>query len=758
MKKLISVLLCVCMLFGADLALAASAADVTEVNARLYAFYGDNMVFEQNEKTTLAGVASPGASVECRLADKSGAVVATGKTVSSPDSTFEVGFDAPSGGFDEYEIVILENGREFARLKGILFGEVWLASGQSNMQYSLDCCSTWDKEVEKGFADKSIRFMYGPDFPDIYEKGVTDIPDSGAEDYYGCEWIRGDSRQVAKVSAVAYYFAEELFSRLNVPVGVLCVYLGGSPIRSWISRQTLESSDEAISILKEHKQYVPSKKWNPSKQTYSDLGSNYNVKIYPLRRFRISGLVWYQGETDLLTNYTYGQYGTMFDLLQEEYTKTFSHTSGGLPIVYTQLACYNYRTDDRDLQSMNAEYADIRASSPDTRAVTSISDVPLDFVLEWGSIHPSVKEPVGTRLGYAAAGLVYGKNDTFSAPYFKSVASDGKYMYVTLSDVGDGIVSDSEVLYDFAVCGADGVYYPAHAQIVSADTVRVYSDRISEPRSVTYAFSQVNNRATLFSSKNGQKIMPVSPFVTDRSISKFYYSAVPWTDCDTEKQFRTGSREQFVGWYDLWSADGCAYDVSRDSAYAGTGGLHVTSDSAEFSLKQTLVFDIDDESISKGKPIKFNEASRKWIHYGALRFAVRNNGAEDITFGGAKITLADKIWAYPEVNGSGRCETVIPADGEWHTVELNFNRLYLYGNTLSIPMTSIVLDEVRELEIKFDNRNGSAAELDVDEFEFTPASYEKSATRASLLVRLKDTVSRLVEYFSRLFSSACSAE
>lgn len=749
MKKLISLLLSVCMIIGTGLLSSASERGASDTETKLYSFYADNMIFKQNEIATLSGTANAGSDIECRLLDKNLNVVASGSAKASPDSTFEVEFAAPDGSFDEYEIAVSADGEEFARLKGVLFGELWLASGQSNMQYSLDCCSTWSKEVDKGYTSKYIRFMYGPDFPDLYEKGSVNIPDCGQDDYYGCEWIKGDSADVAKVSAVAYYFAEELFSRLNVPIGVLCVYLGGSPIRSWISRQTLESSADAMSILKEHKQYISSKKWNPTKQTYSDIGSNYNVKIYPLRRFRLSGMVWYQGETDLLTNYTYGQYGTMFDLMQDEYTRTFSYSSGKLPIVFTQLACYNYRTDKRDLQSFNAEYADIQKKSADTRAVTSISDVPLDFVLDWGSIHPSVKEPVGKRLGYSAAGLVYNKNNTYTAPYYESVTTDGKYMYVKLTNVGDALVSDSDVLHDFAICGADGVYYSANAEIVSKDTVMVYNDNIEQPKSVTYAFSQVNNRASLYSSVDGEKIMPVSPFVTDRSVSKFYYTDSPWMDCEQEKQFRTGSREQFVGYYDLFDTNNCEYTLSSDSAYGGEYGLNVIADSDSFSLKETFVFDIDDETISKGKPIKFNEASRKWASYGAIRFAVRNNGEDDVTFKGAKILLKKSIWAYPEVNGSRRCEITVPADGEWHIVELNLNRLYLYGGTVCMPLPSIILDEVRELEIKFDTQSVSCANLDIDEFEFTPKAYVKSENRANIFIRISDTFKRVINYLKK---------
>lgn len=749
-KKILGFLLANLMLFDV-MPIGAFALDGTAVQPSLYAFYGDGMLFQQKQEAILAGIGPAGAAIECRLIDENGVTVANGSAECSPDGQFEVGFTAPEGGFNEYKISVLANGKEFAQLKDVVFGELWLASGQSNMQFSLNCTPSWENVKKNGYGSKWIRFLHGPDFPAIKGQESGYIPNQGQDDYLGCRWVSASDPKVGDISGVGYFFAEELFKKINMPVGVLAVYLGGSPIRSWISRQTLESSPDAMKILKRHEEYVPSAKWDPKNQNYTDLASNYNAKIYPLRHFRPTGVVWYQGETELLCNYTYGEYSTMFDLLQKDFTHTFSHSNGDIPIVYTQLACYNYRTDKRDMQSLNAEFAEICSKSPETRAVTSIYDVSLDFELDWGSIHPSVKEPVGRRLGYSAAGLVYDKCDTFSAAYLKDVRIDGSDVYITLDNVGDGLVSTSKVLYDFAVCSSDGVYYPAEAEIVSADTIRVRNSNISKPKSVTYAFSQVNSRASLWSTENGEKVMPVSPFVTDRAVSKVYYADTPWTDCEQEKQYRTGSRDQFVGFFDLWETNGCSYEIRQESAFKGIGGLNISAENRRFSIKETFIFDIADENISQGKPIKFNETSRKWNKYGALRFAVKNKGNKDISFSGARIKTLNGMWVSPEVNGSGRVKCTVPADGEWHIIELDLNKLFLNGNTLSLVMTNIILNEVYELEVCFEGDENEKAVIDVDAFEFTRKAEHHSSLISNIPVRIRDFMSLIHDLILNIF-------
>lgn len=749
-KKILGFLLANLMLFDI-MPISVFASDGAIIQPSLYAFYGDGMLFQQKQEAVIAGIGSAGTEIECSLIDENGVTVANGASKCSSDGKFEVGFTAPEGGFKEYRISVLADGKEFAQLKDVVFGELWLASGQSNMQFSLNYTPSWEIVKKNGYGSKWIRFLYGPDFPAIKGQGDGYIPNQGQDDYLGCRWLRASEPDVGIISGVGYFFAEELFEKINMPVGVLAVYLGGSPIRSWISRQTLESSPEAMKILKRHKEYVSSKKWDPQNQNYNDLASNYNAKIYPIRHFRPAGVVWYQGETELLCNYTYGEYSAMFELLQKEFTHTFSHSDGDIPIVYTQLACYNYRSDKRDMQSLNAEFADICAESPETRAVTSIYDVPLDFELEMGSIHPSVKEPVGRRLGYSAAGLVYGKCGTFSAAYLKDVRIDGSDVFITLDNVGDGLVSTSKVLYDFAVCSSDGVYYPAEAEIVSADTIRVRNSNISKPKSVTYAFSQVNSRASLWSTENGEKVMPVSPFVTDRTVSKLYYADTPWADCEQEKQYRTGSRDQFVGFFDLWETNGCSYEIREESAFKGTGGLNISAENRQFSIKETFVFDIDDESISHGKPIKFNETSRKWNKYGALKFAVKNNGDKDISFNGAKIKILNGLCFSPEVNGSGEVKCTVPADGEWHIIELDLNKLFLNGNPRSLVMTNVILDEVYEFEVCFEGDENENAVIDVDAFEFTDKAERHSSFVSGILMRIKKLVSLIREFILNIF-------
>ncbi len=215
-------------------------------------------------------------------------------------------------------------------------------------------------------------------------------------------------------------------------------------------------------------------------------------------------------------------YSDSFSLLQKSYTELFSCKNGLLPIVYTQLVSYNYG-DNNYFLNRNIAFTDMQKEEKDSRAVVSVYDIPITYLKEVGYIHPESKKEVGERMTAAALGLVYGKSDTYTTATPKKTEIIDSNIYVTFENIGDTLTSNGEVLEGFAICGADGIYVKANAEIINKDTVRIWSDSVKEPKSATYAYYLTNGNANLYSSLNGKALFPVCPFVTDKAIGTHYW-------------------------------------------------------------------------------------------------------------------------------------------------------------------------------------------------------------------------------------------
>lgn len=174
------------------------------------------------------------------------------------------------------------------------------------------------------------------------------------------------------------------------------------------------------------------------------MSDNFNKKIAPMKNFRLSGMLWYQGETEIILGSSYGEYSKQLDLLQRSYSELFGY-EGALPLVYTQLAAYGYANDFR-LQQFNMELAEFQNEAPDSRALISIYDIPLTYDANAGAIHPLVWDSAGERMAFYAEGLVYGKHDCYTAAAVDDFETADSAIYVTLKNTGDGSTSDGKTI------------------------------------------------------------------------------------------------------------------------------------------------------------------------------------------------------------------------------------------------------------------------------------------------------------------------
>lgn len=681
-------------------------------DAALYTTYGDSMLFQQNEEAIFAGTAAPGSAIHCELINAGGECVKQADAAASADGTFRLSFVAPAGGYDAYTVVLTQNGEVFATLRDVVFGELWLAGGQSNMHLFLRFCLQGIEMMANGqVGSEYVRFLDTPLNP-TYNGNENLFPDEPQADIPGARWVKGNSADIFNVSAVAYAFAEKLQKDLDMPVGVLTDYLGGTLIRTWLSRKGIESNPTLQKMLGKH--YIPSSAWKENDSDVNTATALYNKKTAPLANFRPAGFIWYQGESDSASDH--GFYTEAFAQLQKDLTELFGRGENTLPAVISLTANHSL-IGLNSFQKLNAELGEIQQISTDTRALISISDIPLDYTQSTQTVHPYDKQPVGARMATAAQGLVYKKYDgDHSAPVLKSARVEGSDVFMTFTNVADGLAVKGDVLRGFTVCGKDGVLLPADASLVSADTVKVHCDEIEAPVAAMYAQGLITTRCNLCSLKNGEYYLPACSAITDWQYfdTDKIWQDFGWTDCDTDKIWREETLE-IAGYYDIWQGENADVTVSKDGAFKGDGGL-VISGTGNFSVGPVTTYT---DSFNGDVEETFAEFMADWRDYGTFSVMLKNNGTAPVTVEGIKIYTSDTRFLQPVVQGTRSGAYTLPADGEWHKVTYDLGCLKLNGKNFPFALTNRSLKKVKNVSFCFGAEG--QANVAMDELRFSPA-------------------------------------
>lgn len=703
MKKFLSVLFVLLLVVSSQ---PVVFAQNKTISARLYNYYDDGMLFKHSSEAIFAGTATPNSEITVELIASNGNAVRNGKGTVSADGTFKVSFTTPEGSFGEYNVVLKENGATFDTLENVVFGELWIACGQSNMSYPLGQSKTGIETIKKGEKfNKWVRALMIPFYP-LNGDENDPVPVDPQTEYYDAHWTSGEESDIQGVSAVGYYFAEKLVDELDMPVGILNTSLGGSGIVSWLSREAIDTNEQVKNDLIQHGNYIKYNKWKESEQNiYGDMSANFNSKIAPLSNFRVSGMIWYQGESDINSNWNSERFKRTFKLIQESYTEHFNYSDGLMPVIATQIAPFLYYSETA-LAERNEDFASLHYERPDSIAVTSIHDVPLTYTPIVGAIHPESKYEVGTRMAFSAMGLVYDKYETYSTSLPESCETQNGSIYVKLNNVGDGLAIKGNVLKGFTICGENGIYLPAEAEIVSADTIRVSHADIAEPKSVAYAYCATNFEANLYATEKGELAIPVSPFVTNKEYNKHFWVERFWNDCESDKIWHSVGQET-TGYYDSWLADNAEIKFTNNSSYSGENGMRIKSESSEFNVKPVMTF-VDAE----GKTSRISDNDHNYTDYGTMSFYIRNNGNKDVTLTSVDIFRDLKYKYSPAIDGSNDVSAVIPADGQWHKVTLNLNKLYRNGNNCLPSITNNKLKRTTDIIFNFEGEGSSDLSFD----------------------------------------------
>ncbi len=483
---------------------------------------GSNMVLQRDMGVPIWGWAAAGEMVTVTLSRQDAdEPMHTVSTVADAEGNWRVGLPAamPAGG--PYTLTV--TGSNTLKLTNVLFGEVWVCSGQSNMQWSVSASK--DSEPEIAAADyPNIRLFYVPRVP-------SGLPQNDVE----ADWYETTPETIANFSAVAYYFGRKLYKNLDVPIGLINTSWGGTRIEPWTppagfaSVPTLESISKEIQEAHEnYLQQLPQKMkdieaWIAETREALETGVRltempdnrhplrhqarptglYNGMVHPLVPYAIRGALWYQGESNLREGMLYHE---KMKALINGWRAVWGQ--GDFPFYFVQLAPFNYGGRNASPfflpQIWEAQTATLSVPNTGMAVTTDIGNL--------RDIHPRNKQDVGRRLALWALAKTYGREDvTYSGPLYKSMTVEGNAIRLSFDYVGSGLMArDGMPLTWFEIAGEDKQFVEAEARI-DGDTIVVSSDTVANPVAVRFGWHQ--SAEPNFVNKEG---LPASPFRTHR--------------------------------------------------------------------------------------------------------------------------------------------------------------------------------------------------------------------------------------------------
>jgi len=450
----------------------------TKAKVVLPELFSDNMVLQQSTSVKIWGKAKPDANVSIKCSWNNTPVVAR----SDKDGHWTAWLKTPTGSYQPQNLIISDG--QALKVNNVLIGEVWMCSGQSNMEITLNgywncpIVNANDMIAEAG-THKGIRCL-------TVERNGAIAPQ---DDCKGT-WKESNSKNASGFSATAYYFALELNKTLNVPVGILVCSWGGSTVEGWLPESILKGySDIDLNRIKE-----PKDEWMKPEIMY-------NGMLHPITGYTVKGFLWYQGESNVGRHSTYAdRLATMVKLWRQEWGE------GNIPFYMVEIAPYQYGEGDRGAYLREAQY---KASTiiPNSGIVCT-NDLVEPY--EQYNIHPKDKEHVGKRLSYLALANTY-KQEGIEAygPSYKSIEIKEDKAILSFNRAQDGF-NRFDGMLGFEVAGADKVFHPATAKIVNDQQIEVISPDVSAPVAVRYCFRNFQ----LGNVKNTRDL-PLIPFRTD---------------------------------------------------------------------------------------------------------------------------------------------------------------------------------------------------------------------------------------------------
>ena len=471
------------------------AATITRAEVRLPNVFSDHAVLQRGQPVHIWGWAAPEENVTVHFHNQARQAVA------DANGRWQIWLmpEAAGGPF-----TVSIEGSESAKpveLRDVLVGDVWLASGQSNMEFPLNGFK--NAPLKNGAAEIAaanhprIRLL-------LVQRATADAPLS---DIQG-KWTECTSETAAHFSAVAYFFGREISQHENVPVGLIDSTWGGTTALPWVSLVALGRDDYGAALrdgaeLMQQKALIDAARANLNAQNAARLAEGkpalnppqflnqywfprfpavlFNGMIAPLTGYTIKGVIWYQGESDSGPKWA-SNYVRIFPLLIDDWRRQWKE--GDFPFLFVQISSFTSPKED---------WARVRDAQRRTLALRNTGmAVSLD-IGEADNVHPADKQTVGDRLARIALGSVYGEKIAYASPQFREATVEGDAIRVWLSH-GRGLNARGKPVGGFEVAGEDGVFVSATAKIEEIEgqpTVLVSSAGVQSPRYVRYGWANV---------------------------------------------------------------------------------------------------------------------------------------------------------------------------------------------------------------------------------------------------------------------------
>ena len=422
---------------------------------RLPQFFSDGMVLQQQSECNLWGWAEPGKKVSISTSwDKKSFMVTARK-----DGLFSLKVKTPEAG-GPYFIGFKD--QDYVQLNNVMIGEVWICSGQSNMEMQM---KGFKQQPVEGTTEELLRCKDANLRLFTVKRHASLTPE---QDVTG-QWNEANSASVREFSATAYYFGRALRQVLDVPVGLICTSWGGSACEAWMHPDWLK----AFPKVNQHVTEADVEKLQQRCPT-----ALYNGQLKPLVGYTMRGAIWYQGE-DNIPRYDY--YATLMKAMVEGWRSDWKQ--GNFPFYYCQIAPYDYSLIGWE----NSQYLREQQAKAESMIDNARMAVLMDAGLEYG-IHPRKKRQAGERLALLALSNTYEQKGLPDFATYKEVTFQNDTAVVSFDRSKEWVYFEhGPKSQNFEIAGADRVFYPAEAW-VSRNRVYVHSDKVKAPVAVRYAF------------------------------------------------------------------------------------------------------------------------------------------------------------------------------------------------------------------------------------------------------------------------------
>jgi sialate O-acetylesterase len=469
----------------------------------LPAVFSDHMVIQRNEPVRVWGDADAGESVAVGFRGMQRNTVA--------DSLGRWSIEFP-GGAAGGPFTLSIRASNVITIRDVLVGDVWIASGQSNMSFELREAENSEPAIAQANLSQVRLLTVNQRFADYPQEDLS----------LTMAWSVCTPASAANFSAVAYFFAREISILEKVPIGIVDDAWGGTPAEAWTSMDALSrdpslmpvfsawaamADAESETLRKEEKEEKEiqaanaagknqSLPWHPVFNAWAP-AALYNGMIAPLTRFPIRGVIWYQGESNT-GPLRYILYARLFPALIQDWRSAWSE--GNFPFLFVQIA--NLRVANGD------DWPAVREAQRQALSLVNTAMVVTIDIGDPDSIHPRDKQDVGDRLALAARAIAYKEPVEYSGPLYREMSRDGQRLRLYFDHADGGLIVKSGSLQGFEIAGADGKFFPATAAI-EGETVVLTNANVPEPVQARYGWSD-NPPASLFNRAG----LPASPFRT----------------------------------------------------------------------------------------------------------------------------------------------------------------------------------------------------------------------------------------------------